>query len=206
MYLFDIELFEHLFTAGRLFRFGDIGTEPLDKFEQFFSLFFGFLVLLLLLTQSQLAGFVPETVIPGEKLYFAEVDIYGVRTYRIEEVPVVRNDQYGIFEVGEVVFEPHHRFEVEVIGGLVEQQVVRVTEQCFCQQYPYFFLTAQIFHEHVVFVFLDTQSAEQGSCIAFGIPTFELGELLFEFGCADTVRIAEIGFGVQGIFFLHDVP
>ena len=55
-----------------------------------------FFVLLLLLTQSQLAGFVPETVIPGEKLYFAEVDIYGVRTYRIEEVPVVRNDQYGI--------------------------------------------------------------------------------------------------------------
>ena len=155
LYLFDVQFFQHLFPAGRLFRFRYVGTEPLDKFLQFFFLFFRFLVLLLLLAECQLARFVPETVIAGKQLYAVEVDIDRVGTNRVEEVAVVRYDQHRVLEVGKIIFEPHNGFKVEVVGRLVEQEVVGMSEEGFRQQYAHFLFTAQVFHQHVVLLFLD---------------------------------------------------
>ena len=53
---------------------------------------------------------------------------------------------------------------------------------------------------------LDAQTAQQRGGVALGIPPFEFGELLFEFGGPYAVGIAEIGFGIEGVLLLHDVP
>ena len=55
-------------------------------------------------------------------------------------------------------------------------------------------------------LFGDTQAAQQVGCIAFGVPSFHLGELLFEFRNADTVGIAEVRLFVKRILFAHDFP
>ena len=204
--LLDGELFEHLLAAGGLFRLGHVGAEPLDKFEQLLALLLGLLVLLLLLAQGQLARLVPEAVIAGKELHLAVVDVDRVGAHRVEEVTVVRYHQYCVLEVGQVVFEPHHRFEVEVVGRLVEQQVVGVAEEGLGQQHAYLLLTTQVLHEHVVLLLLDAQTAQQRGGVALGIPPFEFGELLFEFGGPYAVGIAEIGFGIEGVLLLHDVP
>ncbi len=49
----------------------------------------------------------------------------------IKEVTVVAHNENSILEVGEIIFEPCHSFEVKVVGGLVEQKVVGVAEECF---------------------------------------------------------------------------
>ena len=52
----------------------------------------------------------------------------------VEEVPVVRDDQQRAAEVGEEALEPREAVAVEVVGGLVEQQHLRVLEQRRRQQ------------------------------------------------------------------------
>ena len=41
--------------------------------------------------------------------------------------------QYALFQIGEIFLEPLHGVEVEVVGRLVEQQVVGMSEECLSQ-------------------------------------------------------------------------
>lgn len=50
--LFDIKLLKHLLTASRLLTLSHIRRETTDKLFKFFTLFFCFLILLLLLAKS----------------------------------------------------------------------------------------------------------------------------------------------------------
>jgi len=127
-------------------------------------------------------------------------------TNRVEEVTVVAHHKNGILIIGKVFFKPGHGFHIEVVGRFVKEQVVRITEQSLCQHDTYLFLTAQFTHELVVQVFLDTEAAQQSSCIAFGIPTIELCKLFFEFRHTDTVFIGKIRLCIKSIAFVHDIP
>jgi len=55
-------------------------------------------------------------------------------------------------------------------------------------------------------VFLDTQSAEQGGRITFGVPALHFGKLFFQFSRPHAVGIGEIGFHVNGLFFMLHSP
>jgi len=56
-----------------------------------------------------------------------------------------------------------------------------------------------------VAVFLDAQPAQQGGCIALGIPAFNFSKLTLQFGSADTILIAKVRLGVERVFLLHDL-
>ena len=58
--------------------------------------------LALSLSQGQLAGFIPETVITGEHRHFAEINIHRMGTDGIQEVTVVAYYQYRVLEIGKV--------------------------------------------------------------------------------------------------------
>ena len=49
----------------------------------------------------------------------------------VEEVAVVRDEDVGVGVVVEIVFEPVAGFEVEVVGGLVEEQQAGFLEEEF---------------------------------------------------------------------------
>lgn len=55
-------------------------------------------------------------------------------------------------------------------------------------------------------VLLHSESAQQRSRIALGIPAFEFGETLLQFGCTDSVSIGKILLCIDGILLLHDIP
>ena len=55
-------------------------------------------------------------------------------------------------------------------------------------------------------VFLNAKSAEQGGGIALGVPAFEFGKLLFEFGSLYAILVGEIRFCIYGILLLHHIP
>ena len=124
----------------------------------------------------------------------------------VQEVTVVADHEHRVLEVGQVILQPGHGVEVQVIGGLVQQQVVGVAEQGLCQQYAHLLVGRDILHEHLVAVFAYAQAGEQGCGVALGVPTLEFGELLLEFGGAYAVLIAEVLLGVDGVLFGHDVP
>ena len=72
---------------------------------------------------------------------------------------VVTNHQYGLFQIAKIFFQPLYGIKVEVVGRLVEQQVVRLAEERLREQYADLLLTAELLHQFVVQVFLDAQSA-----------------------------------------------
>ena len=39
----------------------------------------------------------------------------------VEQIPVVADDQRGVRILGEMVLEPQRAFEVEIVGGFVQQ-------------------------------------------------------------------------------------
>ena len=129
-----------------------------------------------------------------------------MRTNRIEEVAVVAYHQDSMFKVGKVVFQPGNGFHIQVIGGLIQQEVIGIAIQGLRQHHTYFFLIVQLAHQHVMLVLPDAQPAQQGGCIAFGIPAVEFGEFLFQFGNLQAVLIGKVLFGIELFALLHDVP
>ena len=99
----------------------------------------------------------------------------------IQKVPVVGDHQDRIFIIGEVIFQPADRIQVQVVGGFIQQQVIGFSKECLGQQHPYFLLSTQIFHQGVVQSLFDSQVTQQGGCIAFGIPAIHVGKFLLQF-------------------------
>ena len=126
--------------------------------------------------------------------------------HRVEEVTVVAHHQHGVFKFREIVFEPCHGVEVEVVGRLVEQKVVGVAEKGLGKQHAHLLVARKVAHEHVVAVLLDAEAAQQGCGVALGVPSLELGKFFLQLRGADAVGVAEVGLGVESIFLLHDVP
>ena len=129
-----------------------------------------------------------------------------MRTYGVEEVTVVAYHQHGMFKVREIFFQPCHGVHIKVVCRLVEQQIVRISEQGLCQHHADLFFSAEIAHQHLVLVFLDAQSAQQDGCVAFRVPSFHFSKLFFQFGRLDSVFIGEVFFCIQGFALFHDVP
>ena len=201
-----VQFFQHFLAAGGLFAFGHVGREAPDEFLQFLFLFLGFGFLVLCLFQSQLAGLVPEAVVPGKQGDFPEVDVHRVGAYGVKEVTVVAHDQHRVFKFGKIILKPLHGVQVQVVGRFVQQQVVGFTEEGFGQHDAHLLLTAKFAHQFLVEVFLDAQSAQQGRCVAFGVISAHFREFLFQLGHLDAVFVREVGLGIQGIALLHDVP
>ena len=124
----------------------------------------------------------------------------------IEEVTVVTDHQHRMFKVRQEVFQPLHSVEVEVVGRLVEQEVVRIAIKRLCQHDAHLLLTRQFRHHLVVQIFLDAQTRKKLSGIALGIPAIELCKLLLQLSSTNAVFVREIRLGIEGILLLHDVP
>ena len=202
----DIELLEHLLTARSLLTLSHVGTEAADELLELLLLFLSLLILLLLLTQGELAGLIPEAVVTSELLDTTEVNVYRVRADRVEEVTVVTDDQHRLLVFGEVVFEPSHRLQVEVVGRFVQEEVVGLTIKRTSQEDTHLFLTAQLLHQLVVLVFLNSQTTEQHRSIALCIPAFHLSELIFQLSDAVAILIVEVRLSIQCILLFHDCP
>ena len=74
------------------------------------------------------------------------IDVGGVRGDAVEKVPVVGDgDQRAVVAVEEVL-KPVDGVEIEVVGGLVEQQGFRLAEEGLGQQHADFLAALQFAH------------------------------------------------------------
>ena len=65
----------------------------------------------------------------------AVVQVGHVRAHAVQKMTVMRDDHHGAVARVENVFQPADGVDVEVVGRLVQQQDVRVGEQCLRQQH-----------------------------------------------------------------------
>ena len=101
--------------------------------------------------------------------------------------------KHRVLKVAEIVFQPFHGFEVEVVGRFVEEQVVRLAKECLRQHHAHLFLTREVAHEFAVQGFLDAKAAKQCGGIVFGGVAAHLCKLVFQFSHENTILIGEVG-------------
>ena len=125
----DVDLLEHLDPALDLLRLGRLVAEPLDEA-------LGALHLLLLsgglcaqLGEVRSAHLQESAVVSRVVHELPAVDLGDPGDHAIEEIPIVGDQDHGVgigFEVG---LEPVPRLQVQVVGGLVEEQQVRLLQE-----------------------------------------------------------------------------
>jgi hypothetical protein len=59
----------------------------------------------------------------------SQVDVCDTRDNGVQEIPIVRHENDGVGIRAEILLEPVACLQVEMVGGLVEQQQVRAAEQ-----------------------------------------------------------------------------
>src|SRR5690606_22985940 len=111
------------------------------------------------LLECQLAGLIPECIVSGVDGHFAKINIHNMRTYRIEEVPIVRHDQHSSLIARKEVFEPCDGVDIQVVSRLIQQQDIRATEKGLCQSYSYLLVPVQLFYVFGMQALEDTQIA-----------------------------------------------
>ncbi len=128
-YVDALHLGDHLHAALRLARLGRLGAETVDE-----ALQMGAPRLLLLLRRDveralQCAGVGEGVVIAGVELQLAVLEMQDELGGGVEQVAVMADDHHRAAIALQEVLQPHHAFEIEIIGRLVEQKEVRRAEQ-----------------------------------------------------------------------------
>jgi hypothetical protein len=119
-----LHLLQRLDAALRLFRLGGLGAEAVDERLQVLD---GALLLLVgrLLQREALGALRLEGAVVarvrGEALVLHVNDLVG---YGVQHLAVMRDDHDRARERPQPVLEPEHGIEVQVVGGLVQQQQV----------------------------------------------------------------------------------
>ena len=114
------------------------------------------------------------------------------------------NDDDDVGEIVQIILQPADSVDVQVVGGLVQQQDVGGAEQGTGQQRFDFVQRGHVLHFLFVQLVGDAQAGQQPRGLGFRIPAVQLGELAFEVGQLHAVFVGEIGLGAERFFFLHD--
>ncbi len=110
-----------------------------------------------------------------------------------------------ILKVDQEVLQPGDGVQIQVVGGLVQEQDVRIAEQGLGQQHLHLQVAVQILHGGVVEVCVYPQAVEQHGGIGLRLPAVHLRELRLQVTDPDAVLIGEILLGIDGILLLHDL-
>ncbi len=128
-----LDLFQFLDPALHLFGFGRLRAEAVDEGFQLLDL-----VLLIVVSRLQL-----RAALRLQARYLGSCRCKNGRacsrsrrfaTPYVQKKAVVRNQDEGVRIVSQILLQPVARFQIQVIGGLVEQQQIGFFEQQFGQR------------------------------------------------------------------------
>ena len=126
----------------------------------------------------------------------------------VQQPPVVADDQHGVGVFGQIAFQPQRAFKVEVVGRLVQQQVVRLRKQHPRQRHPHPPAARKIRTGPLLRLFVKPQPLQDGRGAALGGPRVDVGQAGLNF--RDPVRVGR-NFGLRqqggafGVRFQHRV-
>ena len=204
--LLNVQLLQHLLAGCGLLTLSYIGRESADELLQLLLLLLSLHLLVLSLTESQLRTLVPERVVTGKHGYLTEVDIHGLGADSIEEVTVVRNHENCLLDVAEIFLQPLYGVEVEVVGRLIEEEVVRITEESLRQHHAYLLCIRKLTNELIVTIFLHAEVLKQLGSITLSFPTVHLSELKLQLSSEVTILFCHLWFCIEALALLHVLP
>ena len=116
---------QHLEARLRLPGFRGLGAEAIHEGLQVAAMLF-LLLHQLHLQRLLLAALALETrVIAAPEGQLGLIEMQDMVGHLIQQIAVMADDQHGRGIMGEIVDQPERAFEIEIVGGLVEQQNVR---------------------------------------------------------------------------------
>ena len=110
--------------------------------------------------------------------------------------------QNGAGVLNDDLLQPLDGVQVQLVGGLVQQDDVRAAEQGLGQQHLDLFAVGDGAHLLIQDGLRQAQPLDQAGGVGFRLPAAHLGVLALQLGGADAVLVGEIFFGVQGVLFL----
>src|ERR1035437_4219714 len=136
------------------------------------------------------------------------IDIGDVGTDAVEEVAIVGDDDEGALVIGEVILQPVDAIEIEVVGGLVEEEERGSAEEGLGEEDADLLAALEFAHEASVERVFDAEAIEQDGGIALGGIAAFFADDAFEFAEAHAVLIGElvVGFGVEDVALGEGLP
>jgi hypothetical protein len=125
---------------------------------------------------------------------------------RVEEVPVVADGDQDALVLVEEALQPADRVEVQVVGGLVEEQRLRLAEERLGEQYPELERAGDLPHQPGVVGLGHAETGEQGRGVGLGGVAVLLGDDGLEIGEAVAVVVSEVGLVEEAFLFLKRRP
>ena len=102
---------------------------PLHGIAQLLELGLLLLVLLQLQIKPGLLFFHVEGIVAGVEFRVTVGDLDDPLGHLIDEIPVVGDDQHRALKALDVALQPLHTAQIQVVGGLVQQQNIRLFQQ-----------------------------------------------------------------------------
>jgi hypothetical protein len=136
------------------------------------------------------------------------IDVRDVRAHAIQKMAIVRDDDQHAFVFEQVVLQPVHGVEVQVVRGFVQQQGRRAAEKRLRQQHADFLPALQFAHLAIVQRLFQAQAVKQDCRICFGGVAAFFADDTFQLAQAHSVRIGEffVRLGVENFAFLESLP
>ena len=160
---------QRLDAALRLFGLGGLGFEAVDEFLQMRDFFL--LARISRLLQQYLLGallFKRAVIAPvANKLGLLDVD--GDLGDGVEKFPIVADDEQSARIAFEPALQPHQRIQIQVVGGLVQQQQIARAHQGARQLQAHAPATRKAADRSIQFMRLKTQPQYQRLCTRHGI-------------------------------------
>jgi hypothetical protein len=125
---------------------------------------------------------------------------------RVEEVAVVGDGDEGALEAGEKILEPVDGVEIEVVGGLVEEESLGFAEEGLGEEDADFLAALEFAHFALVERVLDVETLEENGGVGFGGVAVLFADDAFEFGEAHAVVVGELGFLVDFVALFEGGP
>jgi hypothetical protein len=121
-------------------------------------------------------------------------------------MPIVADDDHRGVIVVEHAFQPADGIDVEIVGGLVQQQHIGFGKQRLCQQDAQLPSRRNLAHRPVVVRRIDAGISEDAGRARLCVVAPVLGELRFQLSGAHIVRVAGVRIGVDDVALFHRVP
>ncbi len=116
------------------------------------------------------------------------------------------DDDHGGVALVEHGLQPADRVDVQVVGRFVQQQHVRVREQCLCQQHAQLPARGHAAHVALVLGGGDAHAQQQLAGAGLGGVTVVFGVLGLQLGGLHVVFVGRFRVGVDGVALLRRAP
>ena len=134
------------------------------------------------------------------------IDVGDVSADAVQKVTIVGNcDDHAVVIVQETL-QPVDRVQVEMVGGLIEQQGLRIAEKRLCQQDAHLLSALQLCHGALVQLISDIEPLQKNGGITFSGVAILFANNSLELAQSHALGIGHVGFGVDLLAFFDGRP